>query len=84
MLGGERYGVEIKYGDAPGMTKSMRVALEDLKLKRLFVVYPGMEKYSLDERTVVIPLDQIRSELLSGRSVRRPGNSGSFRAIIDV
>ncbi len=66
-LGGQRYGVEIKYGDAPGMTKSMRTALEDLKLKRLFVVYPGTERYELDKRAVVVPLDQIRSELLARR-----------------
>jgi hypothetical protein len=62
--------VEVKYGDAPGMTKSMRIALEDLDLKRLFVVYPGTESYDLDERTMVVPLSQIRSQLLSGRSLQ--------------
>jgi len=67
MVGGQRYGVEVKYGDAPGMTKSMRIALEDLDLKRLFVVYPGTESYELDEQTVVIPLGQIRPHLLSCR-----------------
>ena len=69
-VGGERYGVEVKYADAPGMTKSMRIALEDLGLKRLFVVYPGTESYDLDARTKVVPLDRIRSELLSRR--RKP------------
>jgi hypothetical protein len=70
MVGGQRYGVEVKYGDAPGMTKSMRIALEDLDLKRLFVVYPGTESYDLDERTMVVPLSQIRSRLLSGRRLQ--------------
>jgi hypothetical protein len=63
MAGGQRYGVEVKYSDAPGMTKSMRVALEDLGLKRLLVVYPGSQSYALDERTMVIPLERIWPEL---------------------
>jgi hypothetical protein len=65
IAGGDRYGVEVKYSDAPGMTKSMHIAQEDLRLKRLFVVYPGTESYDLDERTAVVPVDQIRSRLLS-------------------
>ena len=63
MAGGQRYGVEVKYSDAPGMTKSMRVALEDLGLKRLLVVYPGSQSYAFDERTMVIPLERIWPEL---------------------
>jgi predicted AAA+ superfamily ATPase len=66
MAGGQRYGVEVKYSDAPGMTKSMRVALEDLGLKRLLVVYPGSQSYALNEKTMVIPLARIWSELPLG------------------
>jgi predicted AAA+ superfamily ATPase len=39
--GGKRFGFEFKFADAPGLTRSMHVAREDLKLDRLFVVYPG-------------------------------------------
>ncbi len=67
MLGNRRYGVEVKYSDAPGKTKSMRVAVEDLGLERLFVVYPGSASYDLDETTRVVPLCQLRSELLPAR-----------------
>jgi predicted AAA+ superfamily ATPase len=67
MLGNRRYGVEVKYGDAPGKTKSMRVAVEDLGLERLFVVYPGSASYDLDETTRVVPLCRLRSELLPAR-----------------
>jgi hypothetical protein len=63
LLRGQRYGVEVKYGDAPGMTKSMRTALNDLRLERLFVVYPGAESYALDERTTVAPVERLREEL---------------------
>ena len=64
-LDGSRYGVEVKYGDAPGITKSMRVALADLGLRQLFVVYPGRDAYDLDKRVTVLPLEQIRARLLS-------------------
>lgn len=42
--------------DAPGLTKSMRVALEDLKLEHLWVVHPTQAAYSLEKRVEVIPL----------------------------
>lgn len=38
---GKRYGFEAKVSDAPGSTRSMRVALEDLDLTHLWVIYPG-------------------------------------------
>lgn len=59
MLNGKRYGFECKYADAPGTTKSMRVALADLNLAHLWVVYPGAERYVLDERITVVPAREI-------------------------
>lgn len=53
---GKRYGFECKLGDAPGTTRSMRVALDDLGLEHLWIVYPGHEAYSLDERISVLPV----------------------------
>ena len=53
---GKRYGFEFKYADAPGSTRSMRVALQDLRLDHLWVVYPGEDAYSLDERLSVVPV----------------------------
>ena len=38
---GKARGFEVKYQDAPTITKSMRIAMQDLKLERLWVVYPG-------------------------------------------
>jgi predicted AAA+ superfamily ATPase len=70
-IGGRRYGVEIKYADAPGITKSMRTAMADLRLERMLVVYPGADPYPLDQRTTVIPLAQVRSALTSGRRGRQ-------------
>ena len=45
------YGVEVKRADAPTMTPSMRIALEDLELERIAVIYPGNKRYSLDKRS---------------------------------
>ena len=56
---GRRYGFEFKYSDAPRSTKSMRVALEDLRLEHLWVVYPGDLPYPLDERLSVVPVHQL-------------------------
>jgi predicted AAA+ superfamily ATPase len=57
--GGRRYGFEFKYSDAPGTTRSMRVALTDLRLDRLFVVYPGHRRFDLDERITALPLSEV-------------------------
>ena len=56
MRGGKRYGFECKLADAPGTTRSMRVALNDLELEHLWVVYPGKQAYSLDDRISVLPV----------------------------
>lgn len=56
--GGKRYGFECKFADAPGTTRSMRVALEDLGLSHLWIVYPGEEAYPLDDRISVLPISQ--------------------------
>ena len=57
--GGKRYGFECKFTDAPGTTRSMRVALKDLKLDHLWVVYPGDEGYVLDDRISALPVTEV-------------------------
>ncbi|MGC9452778.1 MAG: ATP-binding protein [Oceanipulchritudo sp.] len=49
-------GIEIKRMDAPKRTRSMDIAIEDLKLERLLVVYPGSRGYELSDRIRVVPL----------------------------
>lgn len=53
---GRRFGVEVKRQDAPSVTPSMRIALEDLNLEHLTVLYPGDQTYSLGDRVTVLPL----------------------------
>jgi hypothetical protein len=54
-LHGHRFGVECKRVDAPRLTSSMRIALEDLQLERLAVIYPGPHRYTLADRVEAIP-----------------------------
>ena len=54
--GGQRVGVEFKRADAPGVTRSMQIAMDDLQLDRLYVVYPGATRYRLAERMEAVPL----------------------------
>jgi len=56
MCGGRRYGVEVKRQDAPTLTRSMRIALNDLRLDHLTVLYPGARRYELAARVTVLPL----------------------------
>ena len=48
--------MEIKRADAPRLTPSMRIAMSDLGLDRLIVVYPGDRSYALAEKVDVVPL----------------------------
>ena len=56
---GRRIGVECKRTDAPVLTPSMRVALADLKLDELHVVYPGERRYALGKGVEVVPLAEM-------------------------
>ena len=56
---GRRIRVECKRADAPTITRSMRIALEKLKLDELMVVYPGQKRYTLAKGVEVVPLAQL-------------------------
>lgn len=57
--GGRRTGVEFKRSDAPKLTRSMSIALENLKLDELVVIYPGARTYEIADRVKALPLAQI-------------------------
>ena len=72
LRGGKRYGFEFKYADAPTPTRSMRVAIEDLRLDHLWVVHPGSKSWPVDEKITVRPLQGIDALVASlGRSSAR-------------
>ncbi len=56
---GKRYGVEFKYSDAPRTTRSMTIAMQDLELEHLWIVYPGKDYYTLSEKASVLGITDI-------------------------
>ena len=62
------YGVECKRADIPRLTPSIRIALDDLKLKSVCVIYPGIQRFPLDSQVEAVPLQ----ELSKGESLFTP------------
>ena len=56
---GKRLGFEFKRSDAPTLTPSMRIALSDLKLDSLTVIYPGDRTYPLAPHITAQPLSYL-------------------------
>lgn len=54
---GKHLGFEFKFTEAPEITKSMRVAIEDLKLQKLWIVYPGNKNISLEKKIDLIGIN---------------------------
>jgi predicted AAA+ superfamily ATPase len=59
---GKLWGVEFKFADAPRMTASLHSSLRDLSPAHIWIVYPGKERYRLDEKVTVLPLVDISRE----------------------
>ena len=55
-----RWGFEFKCTDAPRTTKAMHIALDDLGLDHLWVVYPGTLRFSLTDRMTALPLAEVK------------------------
>jgi len=53
---GKRWGIEVKYQDAPKLTPSMTKSIEQLGLAGMKVIYPGETRYSLSPAIEVIPV----------------------------
>lgn len=53
---GKRLGFEFKFADAPKLTRSMQIAIQDLQLDSLTVIYPGEREYWLAEKVRVVGL----------------------------
>lgn len=56
---GRRIGVECKRTDAPTLTPSMRSAMADLRLDRLFVAHPGDRRYAIAPGIEAVPLSEL-------------------------
>jgi uncharacterized protein len=63
---GQRWGFEFKYTDRPKFTKSMAIAMEDLKLDSLTVIVPGDHDFPLAHHVNVCGLQKHLNNLSSG------------------
>ena len=57
--GSKKHGFEFKYSDAPTITKSMKIALEDLSLTDMSIIYPGEVDYKVSEKVSVVGLSNL-------------------------
>ena len=53
------YGIECKRADTPRITPSIRIALDDLKLKHVVVIYPGIQRFPLASQVEAVPLQAL-------------------------
>jgi hypothetical protein len=51
--------VECKRTDAPRLTPSIRIALEDLGLEHIAVIYPGNKRFPLSDQVEAIPIEEL-------------------------
>lgn len=56
---GKRIGFEFKYSDSPKTTKSMAIALQDLKLDHLYILFPGKISFAINEKITACGFDKI-------------------------
>jgi predicted AAA+ superfamily ATPase len=57
--GEKRIGYEFKYSENPKITKSIHIAIEDLKLDSLYIITPGERSYPLGEKIYVTNLKNL-------------------------
>jgi predicted AAA+ superfamily ATPase len=57
--GSELFGVECKRTDTPRMTPSIQIAIKDLGLSRVAILYPGTRRYWLSEKVEAVPLNAL-------------------------
>jgi hypothetical protein len=86
---GRMFGLECKRTDTPRLTSSIRIAIEDLGLERVVVMYPGIKRFPLSEQVEAIPFRMIAGgiplflqQLPQGLRVRHRHLAGEVRTDI--
>ncbi len=57
--------IEIKYATTPSLSKGFYNVMEDLKIKKAFVITPAEKHYNLDEHTIVTGLSFFLKNILA-------------------
>lgn len=61
--GRARFGFEFKLTSSPSLTASMRSALQDLRLTRLDIVYPGDETFDIAKNVRAVAFSRVLSDV---------------------
>lgn len=64
--GDRRLGFEFKRSAAPAMTKSLAIALEDLRLDQAYIIHPGSARFPVHARVEAVPLAGISKLAVRG------------------
>ncbi len=56
---GRRYGVEAEFNEAPTANRSMRTAINDLSLEKLWIIYPGKHSHPIDKKIILLSLKDV-------------------------
>jgi uncharacterized protein len=59
---GKKIGFEFKYTDTPKITKSMHIALSDLNLDQIIVIYPGSSIFPLSDSITCVGFESILTD----------------------
>ena len=57
----KRYGFEIKLSDNPTISRSMTIAMQDLELEKLFIVFPDEGRQMLRDKVERTAMRQLPS-----------------------
>lgn len=57
--GPERIGYQVRYTSRPAVTRAMRIAIQDLGLDRLDIVYPGKDCFPLGDNIRAVGLPEL-------------------------
>lgn len=63
--GSRLVGIQCTRQDAPRRTRSMTIAMQDLALDRLYVIYSGSKRHALGERMEALPLEGLATRELA-------------------
>jgi predicted AAA+ superfamily ATPase len=59
--GSRRVGIEAKCTEAPQFTKSMEIAMRDLRLERLWVVHQGRDRFRMRPNIEALPVAELQT-----------------------
>ena len=65
--GGKLWAIEVKRSSAPKLERGFHSACADLKPKKRFIVYPGTERYALDDKTDAIGVAALARLVRAGK-----------------